>query len=392
MSRSTSRRDSKFFVSYAGEDLKWAQWIVWELEKPKLRYKCVAQFKDFAPGMDFMQKMREAAEADCTLALFSPHYFRSNYCQRELNAALTGDASRLLPVRVEQCDPGAFLRNQIHIDLVNMCDDEARDALVSGVEAYLTVTRGGVGKPAFRQRPVFPGAPQQDKTLTHARPSVCTVEGPLKVLFIAPQVGGLAPRAQLRAIKRSVAQARFPKSIHFKGIFQVHVNTLFQELNQYTPHVLHFSGKQNGGDILMRTENGDLTTVSDMALAGMFRSLDRGLQLVIIDTCSSLRCATTIAKVVPCATGVEGDIYEEDATTFYSAFYQAIASGRSLKDATGQARTALKFGKVSDSEVPQLRSNANVDPGNVFLVHPKDTNKHGAEFKRGRKGVKMGLH
>ena len=77
--------------------------------------------------------------------------------------------------------------------------------------------------------------------------------------------------------------------------------------------------------------------MSDRALAGMFQSLDQGLQLVIIDTCFSLRCAITIAKVVPCAMGVKADITENDATTFYSIFYQAISSGRSLKDAAGQA-------------------------------------------------------
>lgn len=258
---------------------------------------------------------------------------------------------------------------------MNKSIDEARNALLSGVEAYLTLTRKRSGKPAFRQRPVFPG-PLQDKTPARIQPTLSTVDGPLKVLFLAPQVGGLAPRDQLQAIKRSVAEARFPQSIHFKGVFQVHVNTLFQELNQDPPHVFHFSGKQNGGDILMRTEDGGLTTVSDMALAGMFQSLDQGLQLVIIDTCFSLRCATTIAKVVPCALGVEGDIYEQDATTFYSVFYQAIASERSLKDAVAQARSALKFTKVSESQIPQLRCRAGVDPTKVFLVRPKDTKRH----------------
>lgn len=377
MARSNISREGKFFVSYAGEDIKWAQWIVWELENAKPRYRSIAQFKDFAPGMNFMQKMREAAEADCTLALFSPHYFRSRYCQQELDAALTGDVSRLLAVRVKPCDPGAFLRNRIYIDIVDKSLDESRDALLSGVEAYLTLTRKRGAKPAFRQRPLFPG-PLQDKAPSRIQPilSASKADGPLKVLFLAPQVGGLTPRDQLQAIKRSVAEARLPQSIRFKGVFRVHVNTLFEELNQDSPQVFHFSGKQNGGDILMRTKEGELTTVSDMALAGMFRSLDQGLQLVIIDTCFSLRCATTIAKVVPCALGVEGDIYEQDATTFYSVFYQALASGRSLKDAVAQARSALKFTKVPESQIPQLRCRAGVDPAKLFLARPKGAQRH----------------
>ena len=371
MPRSTFSHDYKFFVSYAKEDLKWAHWIVWELENSKPGYRCLAQFKDFAPGMNFMQKMREAAEAECTISLFSPHYFRSKYCQQELDAALTGNENRLLAVMVNPCDPGAFLQNRIYIDLMNRSIDEARNALLSGVEAYLTLTRKLRGKPAFRQRPVFPEL-QQGEAPAHTQPKLFTPGGPLKILFLGPQVGGLSPRDQLQAIKRSVSQARFPKSIRFKGAFRVHVNTLFQGLNQEAPHVFHFSGKQNGGDILMRTENGGLTTVSDMALAGMFQSLDQGLQLVIIDTCFSLRCAITITKVVPCSIGVEGDINEKDATTFYSIFYQAVASGRSLKDAVAQARNTLKLTKVSDPQIPQLRCHAGVNPAKVFLVCPKD--------------------
>jgi TIR domain len=375
MSRSTVSKGHKFFVSYAGEDKKWAEWIVWELENAKAHYQCIAQFKDFAPGMSFMRKMREAAEADCTLALFSPHYFHSKYCQQELDAALTGVEDRLLAVRVEPCNPGAFLQNRIYIDLVNKSIDEARSTLLSGVEAYVTLTRKGSDKPAFRQRPSFPGTPQNE-TPVQAQSALSAVDGPLKVLFLAPQVGGLTPRDQLQAMKRGVAAARFPQSIRFKGVFHVHVNRLFKELNQEAPHVFHFSGKQNGGDILLRTENGGLTTVSDMALAGMFQSLDQGLQLVVIDTCFSLRCATTIAKVVPCAIGVEGDIYEEDATTFYRVFYQAIASGRSLKDAAAQARSALKFNKVPESQIPHLRCRVDVDPSKIVLVRPQDIAKH----------------
>ncbi|HVT15195.1 MAG TPA: toll/interleukin-1 receptor domain-containing protein [Thermoanaerobaculia bacterium] len=371
MSRTTVSRARKFFVSYAGEDLKWARWIVWELENAKAHFRCIAQFKDFAPGMNFMQKMRQAAEADCTLALFSPSYFRSRYCQQELDAALTGDEGRLLAVRVKACDPGAFLQNRIYIDFVSKPIEEARNALLSGVEAYLTLTRKRTGKPVFLERPVFPGFLEEETPhRTQAKPP--EVEGPLKVLFLAPRVGGLSPRAQLQAMKGSVAKARFPHLIKFKGVFQVHANTLFRELNSEAPHVFHFSGKQNGGDILMRTENGDLTTVSDMALAGMFRSLDKGLQLVIIDTCYSLRCATTIAKAVPCTMGVEGGILEDEANSFYSIFYQAVASGRSLKDAAAQAGSVLQFTKVPKSHIPQLCYGSGVDPAKIFLVHPED--------------------
>ena len=62
------REFMNFFVSYTEKNVKWAKWIVWELEKQ--RHRCIVQFRDFAPGMSFIRKMREASETDCTLAVF----------------------------------------------------------------------------------------------------------------------------------------------------------------------------------------------------------------------------------------------------------------------------------------------------------------------------------
>lgn len=359
----------KFFVSYSGKDEGWAKWVVWELENCRQRYSCIVQFRDFAPGMNFMERMRAAAEADCTLALFSPHYFNSRYCTQELDAALTGSAGRMLPVRVAKCDPGRFLANRIYIDLANKEIDDAREALLSGVEAYVTQTLRGRQSPRkIRQRPNFPGLLEAAETEAAGQLTAAEPGRPLRVLFLGPEVGGLDPRGQLREIQDSVNAARHPKSVRFRGVFKVHVNTLFEELNRETPDVFHFSGKQSGGDILMRMEDGTLTKVSDMALAGMFRSLDRGLRLVIIDTCYSLRCAKTIAKAVPCTIGVEGDPYEDEAVLFYRHFYQAVASGRSLKDAMAKGQAALKFAKVPANRIPQLCCQPGVDPGKIVLA------------------------
>ena len=169
----------------------------------------------------------------------------------------------------------------------------------------------------------------------------------------------------------AVKRARYPASIRFRGVFNARIGDLFEELNRDLPDVFHFSGKQNGGDILMRTDDGSLTAVSDMALAGMFRSLDRGLRLVIIDTCYSLRCATTIARAVPCTLGVEGSPYEDQTVDFYKTFYQAVASGRSIQDAVAKAQTAMQFAKVSGPRIPQLRCQSGVDPASIILAAPK---------------------
>jgi hypothetical protein len=358
----------KIFVSYATKNEKWAKWVVWELENAKQRYECIVQFRDFAPGMNFMEQMRLAARANCTMALFSPQYFASNYCSQEMDAALTGKSSRLLPVRVQKCTLERFLANRIYIDLVGAGLDQARERLLSGVEAYATRTLQGRSGSKFRTRPSFPGKLESNADFPEPPAPDDASEGPLRILFLAPEVGGLDPRGQLRDMQSSVNGARYPEGIQFKGVFKARIDTLFEELNRELPDVFHFSGKQSGGDILMRTDDGSLTTVHDMALAGMFRCLDKGLQLVVVDTCNSLRCARTIANAVPCAIGVEGSPYETEAVRFYSVFYQAVASGRSLKDAVAKAQTALQFEKVPADRIPQLCCRPGVDPAAVVLA------------------------
>jgi hypothetical protein len=49
-----------------------------------------------------------------------------------------------------------------------------------------------------------------------------------------------------------------------------------------------------------------------MALAGVFRCLDIGLQLAAVDTCNSLRCARTMANAGPSTIGIEGSPYETE--------------------------------------------------------------------------------
>ena len=348
----------KLFVSYASADAKWAEWVVWELENGKPRHACVAQFRDFPPGTSFIDQMRAAAESECTVSLFSQSYFRSRYCRQELNAALVDPPHRLLPIRLEECDPGAYLRDRIYIDLVGRAIDEARERLLRGVEAYVMQTVRNTATRGFRRRPNFPG-PQI--TTVRCLP-VKRASGPSKVLFIAPDVG-LDPRKQFQAMKASAGGA-----IEFKGVFQVQVHTLFQELNREAPDVLHFSGKQSGGNILMRTEAGTLTTISDLALAGMFDSLNHSLKLVVIDTCHSLRCAQTAAKVIPFAMGVEGDPYEDDCVLFYRVFYQALAAGTSLEGAFHQARSAARLAKVPLRNTPQLLCRSGANPAKAFLT------------------------
>ena len=146
------RDRTDFFVSHAGADRAWAEWVAWQLTDAG--YTVELDAWDWAVGQNFMLAMSEAlARCDRVLALFSPAYFeRPRYTTEEWTAALvhvpgTGQG-RLVPVRVESMpaeDLPPVLRPLIFCDLVGLDAAEAWRVLLEAVQA----PKRPDGKPVF---------------------------------------------------------------------------------------------------------------------------------------------------------------------------------------------------------------------------------------------------
>jgi hypothetical protein len=141
-----------FFISYNHGDRGWAEWIAWQLEEAG--YTTILQAWDFRPGGNFAVDMQQAlAEAERTIAVLSPHYIQSGFSTSEWAAAFGRDPmgrhGKLLPVRVQECDPVGLLPQIVFIDLVGQGEAGAKAALLSGIKS-------GRAKPGVA--PGFPGA------------------------------------------------------------------------------------------------------------------------------------------------------------------------------------------------------------------------------------------
>jgi hypothetical protein len=153
MERAPERFD--FFISYAGEDRGWAEWIAWEIEGAGCSTRL--QHWDFLPGGSFPAEMHEAIRTcDRTLAVLSPAYLESYYTAKEWQAVFAeGEEGekKLVPVRVRECEPDGLLRSIIWVDLVGADEESSRSLL-------LGLLRNGRLKPLTA--PAFPavgGAP-----------------------------------------------------------------------------------------------------------------------------------------------------------------------------------------------------------------------------------------
>jgi len=143
-----------FFVSHAGADRAWAEWVAWQLTDAG--YSVELDVWDWAAGRNFVTAMSEAlARAERVVALFSAAYFEpERYTTEEWSAALVhvpgAAAERLVPVRVEQVAADKVppvLRPLIARDVFGVDEAVARQVLL---EAAAGPVRPG-------RKPRFPG-------------------------------------------------------------------------------------------------------------------------------------------------------------------------------------------------------------------------------------------
>src|SRR5512134_3747685 len=113
-----------------------------------------------------------AAQAERTIAVFSPDFLASRFTAPEWAAAFardpTGALGLLLPVRVRACEHKGLLPQIVPIDLLGLEDkNAARDRLLAGVErkrakpAGAPTYPGSAAPPGRREipeEPRFPGA------------------------------------------------------------------------------------------------------------------------------------------------------------------------------------------------------------------------------------------
>src|SRR3712207_3952190 len=127
-STGASGRGVDFFISHAGRDTGWAEWLAWQLQQAG--YRVELDVWDWAPGEDFVARMSAALEAaDRLLAVCSEAYFASAFGGAELRAAFAGAAAfegRIVPVLVEPVTLPPLYASLIRLDLTGL--DEAAAA------------------------------------------------------------------------------------------------------------------------------------------------------------------------------------------------------------------------------------------------------------------------
>ena len=125
-----------FFISYAGADAAWAEWVATVLGD--CGYTTILQAWNFVAGSNFILEMHDAlVRSERVVPLLSDAYLRSAFAAPEWAAVFAGDPTgrrrRLLPVRVGDCTPGGLLSALVYVDLVGLEEVAAKWRLLQAL-------------------------------------------------------------------------------------------------------------------------------------------------------------------------------------------------------------------------------------------------------------------
>jgi TIR domain len=159
----------EFFISYAGFDQAWAEWIARWLEAA--RHTTSLQAWDFEPGSDFVYQMEQALrDVEPLLIVLSPAYRASRVGKARRPPMFANDSAGnrglLLTVRVAECNPPELLITRLGVDLVGLADAEGGRAAAGrpppGAALGPTTDRAGLPGAAvqggLRAQSPFPGS------------------------------------------------------------------------------------------------------------------------------------------------------------------------------------------------------------------------------------------
>jgi hypothetical protein len=136
------------FVSHAGRDLAWAEWVAWQLRDSG--YHVELDRWDWAAGDNFVVRMSQALDrAETVVAVVSEAYFEVERFATEEWTAVLAAKGRLVMLRVEDVSVAAVLRPYIFRDLFGQAEAVARQVVLQAVG-------GPTGPPS--SAPAFPGA------------------------------------------------------------------------------------------------------------------------------------------------------------------------------------------------------------------------------------------
>jgi CheY-like chemotaxis protein len=149
----------------------------------------------------------------------------------------------------------------------------------------------------------------------------------------------------------------------------ISIEWLIEELLNYNPKILHFSGRgSEKSALLFKNENtGQIEEVPPSALVKLFKVLGKEINLVFLNACYSEKQARAIAEHIDCVIGMSTTISDIAALEFGSTFYSTLGFGRSVENAFDLALVQLELLSIPENATPKLIVKEGIDPSKIVI-------------------------
>lgn len=172
---------------------------------------------------------------------------------------------------------------------------------------------------------------------------------------------------EVRAVDQAMQQGTFRNQFDLRPQFALRLDDLQERLLRYQPKIVHFSGHGSTQcELQVQGKDGKAVAIPTIALSGLFRILNDNIRCVVLNACYSTHQAKAIAEHIDCVIGISDAITDVAAIQFATAFYRALAFGRTVKTAFELGKSQLDLYGLSDADQPQLLGKA--DPAKVLFV------------------------
>lgn len=182
---------------------------------------------------------------------------------------------------------------------------------------------------------------------------------------------------EVRSIKKAIRGSKYRDLVEVHHMPAATREDILEGLNDFRPHIIHFSGHGRGQSLLMESDSADATAgvVLEFDLLGAALSATTTPPgLLVLNACETLEGAETLLNATPIIVAMSEEVSDDAAIIFAKQFYTAIASAQSVGKALEQARVALRMAELGEDRVPEYIARADVDIQTLILVTPVQSN------------------
>ncbi len=187
----------------------------------------------------------------------------------------------------------------------------------------------------------------------------------IRILFLASspqQTSEIFVTIEMNKIRTKLQMAKLRDNFEFIPLLGVQPEHLLDHLNQYQPHVVHFSSHgSEAGEIILEDDTGNEKPVTSDTLTALFSTVKDNIKLVVLNSCFSRTQGTRISSTVDFVIAMNSDIGNDAAITFSESFYSALAYGRTIQESFKQAKTGILLAHIPQDHIPELLVREGVD-------------------------------